>query len=162
MDKSHDHTNFGPQIPFSGSRGLFLLFWPLKVHMFFIHIKFPIDWMGHEYFNPQMHKLLILLQKKHFVYHFCMIYVKKNNSHRQQALVLWLWPEHSKLCCKKNSKKDFFFVFYILCGALSWSNLKDLSILWTIVFFFGLLQLNKIYFKNQIDILSFTTSLTNL
>jgi hypothetical protein len=63
---------------------------------------------------------------------------------------------------QKKLQKGFFFVFYILCGALSWSNLKDLSILWTIVFFFGLLQLNKIYFKNQIDILSFTTSLTNL
>jgi hypothetical protein len=45
MDISHDHTDFEPQIPFLGSEGLFLPFWPTKLYNFFIYIKFPID--GH-------------------------------------------------------------------------------------------------------------------
>jgi hypothetical protein len=68
MDTSHDHTNFGTQIPFLGSKGQFLPFGPLKVYIitvltpflgsedlfspfwsyevyiFFIYIKFLIDW----------------------------------------------------------------------------------------------------------------------
>jgi hypothetical protein len=43
MDISHDHTDFGPQIPFLGSRGQFLPFWPPKVYFFMLHVKFPID-----------------------------------------------------------------------------------------------------------------------
>jgi hypothetical protein len=38
------HTTIGPQIPFLGSGRIFLHFWPLKVHIFFIYIQFPIDW----------------------------------------------------------------------------------------------------------------------
>jgi hypothetical protein len=42
MDISHDHTDFGPQIPFMGSKGLFSPFRPLKVYIFFFFIKFLI------------------------------------------------------------------------------------------------------------------------
>jgi hypothetical protein len=40
----HTTIDFAPQIPFLGSGGLFSSFWPLKVYIFFIYIKFPIDW----------------------------------------------------------------------------------------------------------------------
>jgi hypothetical protein len=43
MDISHDHIDFGPQIPFLGSGGLFSPFWPPKVYFFLLHVKFPID-----------------------------------------------------------------------------------------------------------------------
>jgi hypothetical protein len=36
-------ANFRPQIPFLGSRGLFLPVWPPKVYFFMFHVKFPID-----------------------------------------------------------------------------------------------------------------------
>jgi hypothetical protein len=44
MDISHDHTDFWPQIPFLGSDSLFFPFRLLKVHIFMIYTKFPIDW----------------------------------------------------------------------------------------------------------------------
>jgi hypothetical protein len=44
MNMSHDHIDFGPQIPFLGSGGLFLSFWPPQVHIYSIYTKFPIDW----------------------------------------------------------------------------------------------------------------------
>jgi hypothetical protein len=44
LDISHDHIDFGPQIPFLGSGGLFSPFWPPKVYFFLLHVKFPIDW----------------------------------------------------------------------------------------------------------------------
>jgi hypothetical protein len=34
---------FWPQIPFMGSEGLFSAFWPLKVYIFLMYTKFPID-----------------------------------------------------------------------------------------------------------------------
>jgi hypothetical protein len=40
---SHDHTNFGAQISFLASKGLFSPFQLLKAYIFFIYIKFPID-----------------------------------------------------------------------------------------------------------------------
>jgi hypothetical protein len=42
MNISHDYTDFGPQIPFLGSEGLFSPLRPLKAYIFFIHIKFLI------------------------------------------------------------------------------------------------------------------------
>jgi uncharacterized protein YggT (Ycf19 family) len=71
MDISHDHTDFGPQIPFLGSGGLFSPFWPLKVYIFFIFIKFSIDWwpMSHDmtYFSHDLfhfaEQLLITFKK---------------------------------------------------------------------------------------------------
>jgi hypothetical protein len=41
---SHDHTNFGTQIPFLVFGGLFSPFWLLNVYIFLIYTKFPIDW----------------------------------------------------------------------------------------------------------------------
>jgi hypothetical protein len=38
---SHDHTNFGPQIPFLW--GPIYVFWPPKFHFFLLHVKFSID-----------------------------------------------------------------------------------------------------------------------
>jgi hypothetical protein len=43
MDKSHDHTDFGAQIRFLGSEGLFSFFWPPKSISFLLHVKFTID-----------------------------------------------------------------------------------------------------------------------
>jgi hypothetical protein len=43
MDISHDHISFGPQIPFLGSEGLFLPFWPPKAYLFLLHVTFLID-----------------------------------------------------------------------------------------------------------------------
>jgi hypothetical protein len=47
MDISHDHTDFGPQIPFLGSGGLFLPFLtPKSIH--FLHLyKISDRLMGH-------------------------------------------------------------------------------------------------------------------
>jgi hypothetical protein len=44
MDMSHDHADFRAQIPFLSSRGQFSLLLILKVYIFFIYIKFPIEW----------------------------------------------------------------------------------------------------------------------
>jgi hypothetical protein len=44
MDVSHDHTDLGPKFRFWALGGPFSPFWPLKVYIFFIYIKFPIDW----------------------------------------------------------------------------------------------------------------------
>jgi hypothetical protein len=43
MDISHDHTDFGPQIPFLGSEDLFSPFLPPKVCLILFHVKFPND-----------------------------------------------------------------------------------------------------------------------
>jgi hypothetical protein len=43
MDVSYDYTDFGPQIPFLGSEGLFSPFWPSRVNFFLLHAKFPND-----------------------------------------------------------------------------------------------------------------------
>jgi hypothetical protein len=50
MDISHDHTDFGPQIPFLGPKfrfwalgAYFRFFDPPKVYFFLLHVKCPID-----------------------------------------------------------------------------------------------------------------------
>jgi hypothetical protein len=43
MNILHDHIDFGPQIPFLGSEGLFLHFGTRKVYFFLLHVKLPID-----------------------------------------------------------------------------------------------------------------------
>jgi hypothetical protein len=45
MDLSYDHTGIEPQIPFLGFNGLFSPFQPLKVYIFLIYLKFPIDFI---------------------------------------------------------------------------------------------------------------------
>jgi hypothetical protein len=50
MDISHDHADFGTQIPFMGSDGLFLPLRSLKVYIFFIYIKFLIDLLDQFHF----------------------------------------------------------------------------------------------------------------
>jgi hypothetical protein len=41
---SHDHTDFGVQIPLLGFEGFYSPFWPLKLFFFFIYTKFLMDW----------------------------------------------------------------------------------------------------------------------
>jgi hypothetical protein len=53
MDISHDHIDFGPQIPILGSEGLFASFWSPKVYFFLLHVKFPIL-HDHIDFGPQI------------------------------------------------------------------------------------------------------------
>jgi hypothetical protein len=43
MHKLCNHIDFGAQILFLGSEGLFYPFWPPKVYFFLLHIKCPID-----------------------------------------------------------------------------------------------------------------------
>jgi hypothetical protein len=42
MDVTHEHTDFGAQISFLGSEGLYSLF-DLKSNLFFCYSKFPIE-----------------------------------------------------------------------------------------------------------------------
>jgi hypothetical protein len=53
MDMSHDHTDFGAQIPFMDPGGLFLPFRPPKVYFFLLHVKFLIDgYISRPYWAP--------------------------------------------------------------------------------------------------------------
>jgi hypothetical protein len=48
---SHDHTDFGAQIPFLGYEGLFSPAWPPKVYFFLLHDKFSNDGYVHTDFG---------------------------------------------------------------------------------------------------------------
>jgi hypothetical protein len=60
MGISHDHTDYGAQIPFLGSEGLFSSFWSTKVYVFVIWLIFD-QLLGHMTYFIQMKEVIYAL-----------------------------------------------------------------------------------------------------